>query len=97
MRQAITLKKKRNGPWEMTAGPDVPYDKQRAEFHAQPGKNSVHNDVEQNHKGTVDKRKASVTASDAGSGTSASSGQIGKVEGAQGLRKRTGHGKQNAP
>lgn len=47
MRQAIPLKKKRNGSWEMTAGPDVPYDKQRAEFHAQPGKNSVNNDVEQ--------------------------------------------------
>lgn len=47
MRQSITLKKKRTGSWEMTAGPDVPYDKQRAEFNAQPGKNAVNNDVEQ--------------------------------------------------
>ena len=47
MRQAITLKKKRNGSWEMTAGPDVPYDKQRAVFNAQPGNNSSHSDAEE--------------------------------------------------
>ena len=47
MRQAITLTKKRNGQWEMTSGPEVPYGKQRQEFNSQPGPHMKNPDAEQ--------------------------------------------------
>ena len=45
MRQAITITKKRDGSSEMTSGPEVPYDQQRAAFNALPANNSDNGDI----------------------------------------------------
>lgn len=45
MRKAVTLIKKLDGSWTMASGPEVPYDKQRAAFDANPANNSNNGDI----------------------------------------------------